>query len=668
MSMGNATWRELMLLDSAKESWRLHLTSAAGDTLRLSDTSGNDGAHPIYASVTSWGEIRREISLKDFTAKTTNTSVTLSNDYVAGTRLFDLLKPTSASKWINWPATIYSVVNGNEASKSEVFTGHLVSVRRTAGGDVVLGLEPRSPFDFIQLPSVANKAGIPFPVVYGLFTPNSSTIDSPAYCTSMALWPAPVEEFGKTHIRALSHVEAVAADARPHIWEESLQQFVPVTDADAAWDDASHARGPGQIIQASSTVHMGVKGKANFRDASDNDFADGGNAVDYPREDDTFLTSATATVVGNPFSGVTATLPFDFPLLVSAWYGSKTITVYVFYDWSTSNVDQTIDLTLYAGASVIGSPDSLPVSGSGFATVTWTVGGGTSVSLTSVVATVVAGTVDVGIVDVRVSGTARLLPDDDQTANNALKQVDNLFCGADGLEKSWDAGTPVSTIAHLHRDLMYRFAGYTTTPENWSALDSKRSTWSVRWWQLKARKLTECLERAQFEGAFIFDWSPAGVGRYLFPLETYSALDLAATLVDGIDTTRAERGHTQLSDLLTKQVTKYQRHPADESRFLAETTQVDSGVRANWNIQTDENVETVELEMLAEEADTRAAIVAQLRGDLRETLSFDAIRPRALHLAAGDVVQPSGEATYHMVTTEGRRPNRLRIETEEVGA
>ena len=53
------------------------------------------------------------------------------------------------------------------------------------------------------------------------------------------------------------------------------------------------------------------------------------------------------------------------------------------------------------------------------------------------------------------------------------------YCAGDGLTNSWDS-SPITKINEAHRDMLIRFAGMaTTTPTNWSTLDSTKN-WGRR--------------------------------------------------------------------------------------------------------------------------------------------------------------------------------------------
>jgi len=256
---------------------------------------------------------------------------------------------------------------------------------------------------------------------------------------------------------------------------------------------------------------------------------------------------------------------------------------------------------------------------------------------------------------------------DPQAAAQARAGIKTLYSGADGLTRNWTTG-PVTEIHELHRDLLHRWGGYTTEPTGWTDLDTARSGWLCRWWAHKPVELEKALEQAQYEGCFIFMWGPTGVGRYIWVKASYSSGDVAATIDPDADVRGLVKySHTPFDELLTKQVISYERHPADEGRYLSTHTQTNSTARTNWNIQTAENVAQVELDMLVAEVDTHAEYYENIFGDLKTIIQFEVVRPALLVLEVGDIIQLSGSAVYYMVTDERRSPGKLSLTAREVG-
>jgi hypothetical protein len=259
--------------------------------------------------------------------------------------------------------------------------------------------------------------------------------------------------------------------------------------------------------------------------------------------------------------------------------------------------------------------------------------------------------------------------DDDLAQANARESIEHLYFSGNGVAKSWTSGV-VEEIHEFHREALYRYAGVTSTPDGWSALDIARNGWTIRWWLHEQEDLQKVLEQAQYEGAFIFIWSmtAAGTGRYLFVKNSYSAGDVAATISETDDTLGLSYKHTPFDELVTKQTINYQRHPAIDGHIYQHQA-TNSTARTAWNIQTLENVETTGLDMLTGIAvEIWASIRDNIFGDLKRIVSCDIVNPRHFILEIGDVVQFDEDVRYYMITDERRTQGRLSITAREVYA
>jgi len=180
--------------------------------------------------------------------------------------------------------------------------------------------------------------------------------------------------------------------------------------------------------------------------------------------------------------------------------------------------------------------------------------------------------------------------------SSAVTSVKKLYTPADGLDQSWAAGTRVSNIAQMHRDLIYRFAGITTEPENYSALNTARTNWTIFYYLHKQQELLKVLKQCQKEGGFIFRFKASdGSPQYIY------LVDSPATdhTISKSDITNTSISLTAFDSLVTKRVIKYQRNPInDELLFEQTSTDTTNNPRTDYNVQSDENVETEELKIL----------------------------------------------------------------------
>ena len=189
------------------------------------------------------------------------------------------------------------------------------------------------------------------------------------------------------------------------------------------------------------------------------------------------------------------------------------------------------------------------------------------------------------------------ITDDDNLANsNAVRSVKQLYTGTDGFDQSWNSSDIVSNIAQMHRDLIYRFAGITAEPENYSTLNSARSGWGIFYYLNESTNLLDILEQCQKEGGFIFRFKASdGSPQYIY-IKNTETTDHTLTK-DDVKGTKVSI--TEFDNLTTKRIIKYDRNPINDELLFEDTfTDTTNNPRTNYNVQSDENVITEELEML----------------------------------------------------------------------
>ena len=180
--------------------------------------------------------------------------------------------------------------------------------------------------------------------------------------------------------------------------------------------------------------------------------------------------------------------------------------------------------------------------------------------------------------------------------SNAVKSVDRLYTPADGLDQAYAAGTSVTNIVQMHRDLIHRFAGITSTPENYSALNTARSGWNIFYYLNEEIDLLDLLDQCQKEGGFIFRFKASDNSpQYIYITDSVSA---SKTLTkDDLKNTKISL--TDFDSLKTQRIIKHQRNPInDELLFEVECIDTTNAPRTAYNVQSNENVITEDLEIL----------------------------------------------------------------------
>ena len=170
--------------------------------------------------------------------------------------------------------------------------------------------------------------------------------------------------------------------------------------------------------------------------------------------------------------------------------------------------------------------------------------------------------------------------------------------------------------------------------------------------------------------------------------DAYQAADVDVTL-NKDDITNLQINNSPFSQLLTKMVINYEKHPA-EDKYLSNVTSSNSTARTNWNIQAKENISEVKLDMnigtpsSSGNADMNNDFYSyydNIFGDIKKVISCDIVNPSvSYNLETGDIIQfsntagempvePFGDnwADYYMITDLQRNPGKIKIQVREVG-
>ena len=260
-----------------------------------------------------------------------------------------------------------------------------------------------------------------------------------------------------------------------------------------------------------------------------------------------------------------------------------------------------------------------------------------------------------------------------------LESLDYLYCGADGLSKSWATSSLAENINDMHRDILYRNLGITSTPTNWSDLETDRANWKVRWWAVEPVDMQKTLDKLQKEGGFIYLYTATGHPKYIWVKSSYSVSDRSELLRED-DISKISISNSPFSQLLTKMNIKSELHPANKKHLKSEDF-ANNTARTNWNIQTDENISEVKLDALCS-TDAGGTTTEgywdyynNIFGDVKVIVKCNIVNPAKMGLDVGDIVQfyldpqPFGYDwnRYFMVTSLTRKIGEMSIESREVG-
>ncbi len=658
--------------------------------LALADTTIDDVFY--HGVITNTPSVRSSIDLSKSTAKTGNVSLSVVNFQYKGDD-FSAELFLGTRKYINRNVKIYSQLNGYStlANCLQVYQGRLIDISHD-DASIKLTLTEQRPWDFISIPQTKTTTSKKyFPIVYGAFTPETSTVSSPDNCRDGYVFPSPVDVIRDNEIIALVHDDITSAgDARLHFIESNALDdgnivTVPLDDV----NNNGFSYEGGYANKTNFDLDRSFKVRPLSVNAS-NDYAllsdSGANMIDSNTSSKSELVAGDFTITANGTSaGGNDTLIFKFNIpqfeheltafTVTAKIKFTITTEYIVagtaflgftaFDYTAdagNTLNDTNTSTSTAGLQTLSitntsateyssnifsdldgqTPNMIDIRTSINATASDFGGGGRLNSLS----------VDVELYDLYITPRLKIPVADADTAkhiaaNQALDKIEYLYCGTDGLDNSFTGGSGVAdTGLEAHRDLLTRFSGFDDSDGdiyNYDAnldIEAARITtaWNIRWWALEPMELKKVLEQIQYEFCFIFKWRN-GLGSYWYVKDSYSSGDVAQTLKKD-DIFALKINNTPFSELLTDMRINYEKHPSEDSRYLSSQTSKDTtnNQRTIWNIQAKENISEINLNMNVNKPgntnpgggnpnDGFADYYMNIFGDIKKIVTCDIVNP-----------------------------------------
>lgn len=674
-----------------KENWLFRLYNSSGSFvgIALDDCTDDAGDH-YYGVITSSPSISESINLADSTASVSNISVELANfKYVSSKFSAELL--FGSTNYINQQVKIYSRVNDGLGSyfgnitetfdaydvefstasddKLLIYTGRLASVSHDHN-TISLEIIATRPWDDLTIPnSYTTTNRVPVPVAYGSFTKNTnSTYTSPQYLTSLTetdYRPVPlnINEGGSGRFGYVTGLEAISSDAEPAFYDEQIKQFLPITSGTSTTtntDGAHHTR-------ASIALTRGFKIRPRAYELIS------GTGLD----DSSYAYDTSTSTYAFISTGATATHEWRFH------FGS------ISGEWNRSITDIDWELVVTKTTPLVGSATlSYKFDSDASYTSITTVSAPGTTNGTKNVSDKPSRNDDHITIKLDVTGVTG-----DWNVECRIKDIDATWEGtekddrhnvayiaADGLSKSYSSGT-ATKIHEAHRDLLHRFTSLdlTTDPTGWSALDTDRSAWTLRWWLLEPTELKEILDQLAYEGGFIYRMRQDETLQYIHIANTPSFNHT----VTKDDLNNLQISHTSFSDLITKINYEYDKHPA-EDRYLSTATHTNSTTRTYYNINSEENVKEIELDALT------AAIAGGTGANASHGNYYDGIYSKVMIHVDCDIINPqiasavevgdmvkfssmpidpfnaSFASNYYIVTQTDKSPGKMSIHAIEV--
>ena len=585
-----------------------------------------------HGFITNIPSIRESIDLQKSTSSVSNISISCVNGTLSNHNSTLAAEIYGGSNnYINRLVVVKSRVGGHSLI---IFQGRLKEVKLTNSDTVDLVIAVQDPIENISIPEYQSKSGNYYPILYGEATPETSTVSSPDFVTDSRVFPVQVDTLNNDVFNCLFH-QAETSDARLHypiqdtFNSTGYPMFVPLDDisSNSTYDDYEGATNdtnrnvmrtdldlersylvrPQTVTNPSSVTGLTISNAENAYDST----GAGTVATFAFSSDATISPSGTYTITDLPKEVHEITeLKFSFTHQVSAFQerdGDLIITLRVLAYWNDSSSFQQVQYTATQSntttefdllntslfsSSLKTMPDKIELFIS-FANTPDDPGGGTADDLNT--ATLLVKDIFLEVTAKITQPTASDATADKLSKNSAVTSVKKLYTGADGFDKSFSSGT-ASLIHDMHRDLLYRFAGVTDTPDGYSDLNSARANWFCYYYTNKQVELKKLLEKCQEEGGFIFRFRPSNATpQYIHIPDSPSVVHT----IDKNDITNMSISITPFESLVTKRIVKFDTNPITDKPIQEITcTDTTNNPRSTYNISSKENIKTHELGIL----------------------------------------------------------------------
>lgn len=584
-----------------------------------------------HGFITNTPSIRESIDLNKSTSTVSNISITCANGTLSNhSKTLAEEIYGGSNNYINRDVIVRSRVGGYTEI---IFQGRLKEVKLSNQDTVSIVIAVHDPIQDISIPEYQSKSGNYFPIFYGESVPETSTVLVPDFIDASIVFPVEVDTLNNDVFNCLFH-QAESVDARLHYPVKdtfNANEFpimCPLDDtfSNATYDDYEGATNDTNrnVMRTDLDLHRAYKVRpqtvTNPSSGSGVTVTNPGNAYDDNASTDADFTAALNTDVTVDKEYVISDIPKEEHALQTlkffynysiTGYGASNgnlhihIGVAIKHDGSYSafkeinkSANQSADteeLNLLSNSDFSNATNKTPEEVKlriRFINSASDDGGDNNLAV-------------VNLFDTFFQIETKIVDDNDtdelQLANSsAVTSVKRLYTGADGFDESWNAGTVVSLIHDMHRDILYRFAGVTATPDGYSALDTDRQQtgffWFCRYYTHKPIEIKKLLEQCQYEGGFIFRFRPSNqTPQYIHIPDSPTTIHT----IDKNDITNLNISVTPFESLVTKRIIKYEINPINDKTMREITcTDTTNNPRTTYNIDTKENIKTDELKIL----------------------------------------------------------------------
>jgi len=698
--------------------WLLELSyedAVSGDGTFYFSGSDRTLTNFYHGNVVSWGAIDESIDLKSSQSSISDVQIELANSWANDSGLLSYELFGGNQKFINQDVVIKSWIPGCALSEClTLYKGRLVDIKHNHSV-VTLSIEKRSPWARLKMGgAVSTNNRIRFPLAYGDYTRNASTVSSKDFVPGKDLFPVPVNEVsGEGIISLLPATVGTPSNANTHYYEPSLDIFVPLDPVNTTVKTSYQA---GYGIAGNVSLKRGFDFRPTTINSDDPaEFTDpekaiNGNTADYairsisltgPLIAQYDLMIDVPSIKGN-ITDIDISIKYEIELGAGSDASAEVGIWDASYGGSAPELEIISTLTT-PGTTATGAETIHSVAG--YTTVNWFNSDRFSANNTLPETIKLQAAILVGggdnivasckIYDVFIRVASELDFTTEETAGtDKVNNLERLYTGMDGFGQKFTGGTGGAYFPHdIYRDMLDRFGGWDATGLNYvevngvdwasSDIDTDRD-WSCRWWELEQLDLRKTLEQVQFEGGFIWVFDEAASGRearVIYVKSSYSAADIVSPYgmsLDYNDISNVDISMTPFSEIVTTRKFNYQRHPADEKRYLGQNQKVNGNI-SYYNLGSLENIIEQDLDFITDTGDVDELLTYydNISGEPKALVKCDILNPAKWALQVGDIAQFTGMAyepygktwssIYFMCVRTNITPNKFTATFREVG-
>ena len=674
MALSQGSWSPT---SGMRENWLVQVYETDGSGFKsfsLYDQTVNSVAYS--GLILNKPNIRESINVFNSSARIGNLSIEIQDD---SDLRQDLL--LGSNYYLNGDVKIFSnldssasVANFNDIP--QIYQGRLESVKHN-DSTITLNIVAKRPYDNVTVPNVFSAEKIPAPLAYGDFSdagdrsPVTKLNGTPNFFRKV-----PFTKYDTTGISLVTGTTAESEDENIYTYLNNYDAFIHYSVGETENATASNVKV--NKIPVSGKYIYQVPPVSNTSATTSTEIAVANLSNTYDNNDST---EGTFTFPVGGVSNGTYTHKERYTLDDEIETGQQ---ARAYFDTSSVNDIVEAHVKLYlldADNANVGTGNESIFTGN------------VSNRTVSVTATGNAKKIDVEVQFEYSSGSSPAavveLKEVFSYITKYNEEIEYAYLGYSGEAQGYkSSSTRVTKIHEAHRSFVHSILGVDTDgagsadPTGWSALDTDRSSWTIRYNQLKPLPAKKILDQMQFEGGFVSVFEADGDIRYIHVKNSYSSADHT---LDKNDLSNIQYTHTPISDVVTDILVNYDPHPAKRV-YRSQQTASESTIRGNYNISTAQVV-TVNLDMLSggigsdlTPSTANAGFIdyyGNLRSSPRIIMTAEVVNPAKFNMEIGDICSFSSmlpatafnksfSGAYFMITSISRTLGRIQAQFTEV--